>query len=204
MTASLPAAAAASFRAQGGGAVAAVCAGLMLLSGCSPDGGLRVESPQGQPVPSASEQAEDLPVDVPFSAAEIREAAVSDATLTNDGTSSQVLETLLYCTECLTLSQPLVVGDETFQLAMVSAPRNEQHFAGLVVGADDGEPTVELVVSGTDLTLTPGQGGTLVAQESLYRDGDARCCPSGWSVRVYRYHGGQFEAGQRISRNSSE
>lgn len=204
MTGRTPAGPAAWIRSRGVRAAAVLSAGVFLLTGCSPDGGLRVESPEGQPVPSATRPSEHLPVDEPFSADEIREAAVDDAALTADAEHAQVLETLLYCTDCLTLGEPLMVGETKYQIAQVTTPRDDQRFAGLVVGDEDGKPAVKLVVSGTDLTLTPGQGGTLVAQESLYRDGDKRCCPSGWSVRVYRYHDGRFEAGQRISRDGGE
>lgn len=81
----------------------------------------------------------------------------------------------------------------------MTEPGTDSVFSAAVIGVQDGEPSLQLIVSGHDLTLTPGRGGTLVAQESRYAPADEICCPSGWSVQVYRFHDGRFEAGQRVS-----
>jgi hypothetical protein len=175
--------------------------GALLLAGCAPDPGLRVEDP-GVPAPTVTASASAGPHDEPFSAQEIREAIITADGPTSQQGVEQVHEVLLVCSDCIRLSDPFLAGGQKFQIAMVATPSDQQLFAGVVVSEKDGEPQVNLIVSGHDLTLAPGRGGTLVAQESTYREGDPECCPSGWSVRVYRYHDGRFEAGQRISQNS--
>ncbi|WP_236863701.1 hypothetical protein [Brevibacterium daeguense] len=181
--------------------LAGVLLGVLLLAGCAPDPGLRVEDP-GVPAPTVTASEPAGPPDEPFSAGEVREAIISANGPARQQGMDQVHEVLLVCSGCLRLHDPFIAGGQKFQIAMVSTPSDQQLFAGVVVSEEDGEPEVNLIVSGHDLTLTPGRGGTLVAQESTYRERDPECCPSGWSVRVYRYHDGRFEAGQRISQNS--
>lgn len=165
------------------------------------------------------------PSDEPYDADRIREAVLDTDDTAADYT--QVRAVVAACEDCLELSDPLVLdsGDMTFQVALVHSPvptsqedrrgnsddegddederprytADEDAFAGVVIGQNDGDPEVRLVVSGHGLTLTPGRHGTLVAQEKVYREGDPSHQPSGWSVQVYRYQDGRFEAGQRIS-----
>lgn len=182
-------------------APALVLTGAIALAGCGPDPGLRIENPQGVPSSTARPPAPAGPADEPFSADEIREALIADDTVTNMPDVEQVDEVLLVCTECIELAAPVVADGRKFQVAMVSTPSDDRTFAGVVVSQFEDRPRINLIVSGHDLTLSPGRGGTLVAQESMYREGDQECCPSGWSVRVFRYQDGSFEAGQRITQN---
>ena len=98
------------------------------------------------------------------------------------------------------MDSPLVVLGDKFQMAKINTPADRKSFATVVIGEREGQPNIELILVGNDLTVTPGRGGTLVAQESVFKPNDEPCCPSGWAVRVFRYHDGKFEAGQRISR----
>lgn len=162
---------------------------------------MRIENPQDRSSSTVSPPPPAGPADQPFDLPSIREAILADTTISNQPDASQVDEVLLVCTECIELAEPFVADGQKFQIALVSTPSDDRVFAGVVVSQVEDRPRVNLIVSGHDLTLTPGRGGTLVAQESMYREGDPECCPSGWSVRVYRHQDGGFEAGQRITQN---
>lgn len=165
----------------------------------SPDRDLRVEATV-QPTGAALVQDSTIPPsDLRFDIDEIR-SHLLDRTADDAATiDAQATEALLYCDECISHGTPLEVDGTTFQVALLTAPGTDTVFSAAVIGEQAGEPVVQLIVSGQDLTLTPGRGGTLVAQESRYTSTDEACCPSGWSVQVYRFHDGRFEAGQRIS-----
>lgn len=172
------------------------------MVGCGPEPGLRIETPQGVPTPTVSAPPPAGPADQPFSADEIREAVIDDTRLASQSDASQVHEILLMCSECIELAEPFTADGQKFQIGMVSMPSDDRIFAGVVVSQVETGPRLNLIVSGHDLSLTPGRGDTLVAQESTFRAGDPECCPSGWSVRVYRYQNGGFEPGQRITQNT--
>lgn len=165
----------------------------------SPDRGLRVEA-TAQPTSAALvPDSSTPPTDLQFDIEEIR-SRLLDRTADDSATiDAQATEALLYCDECISHGTPLEVDGSTFQVALMTAPGTDTVFSAAVIGDQAGEPFVQLIVSGQDLTLTPGRGGTLVAQESRFAPTDEPCCPSGWSVQVYRFHDGRFEAGQRIS-----
>lgn len=175
------------------------CLVFLLLAACGPDTGLRVEKTTATPRTLAEPSATAGPADLPYDESAIRASIIDDDTLTSDDAAQQVVEVLASCPDCLTMAAPITADGRKFQVAMVSTPQEKSTFAGVVVADEDGRPDVELVVSGFDLTLTPGSGGTLVAQEKKFAEGDPDCCPSGWSVRVFRMHDGRFEQGQRIT-----
>lgn len=186
----------------------AAAAALLLasLSACAPAHNLRVERAEQTPASTASPVPNAGPADEPFSAQQVRRAILDDSSLRNQPDYGQAYELLRNCSDCLRLRKPLTIDGDKFQIAQLTANADGKGgaddgkpFAGAVVTAVDGSPRVKLFVTGRDLSLTPGRGGTLVAQETQHRPGDPQCCPSGWSVRVYRYHSGRFEAGQRIS-----
>lgn len=173
---------------------------LLMAAGCAPDTGVRVSGSQEIPQ-GATIQAEPVggAPDEPFSAEDIRWLIV-DADLSSLGAQGAgAEEVLLYCEECLEFGDPVVIDGEKMQLVTVTSPQVGLAFAGFAVAEDDGEPVITLKVAGAGLHLHPGSGRTVVAEESVYAEGDAMCCPSGWSVRVFRYQNGRFEAGQRIT-----
>lgn len=165
----------------------------------SPDRGLRVEA-TAQPTGAARDPGPSTPPpDLRFDIEEIR-SHLLDRTADESATiDAEATEALLYCDECISHGTPLEVDGSTFQVVLMTTPGTDTVFSAAVIGEQAGEPFVHLIVSGQDLTLTPGRGGTLVAQESRFTPTDEACCPSGWSVQVYRFHEGRFEAGQRIS-----
>ena len=170
----------------------------LMLSACGPPQGLRVESysePQSDSAPTTPSQVTAPPI---FAVSDVRLAVLEDDSLSNTSGYSQLYEILAYCQDCITLTETLTTDGKTFQLATVSPPSVSGNFAGLAVEDVDGEPRVKLLVTGHDLSFRAGQNGTIVAQENILREGDPECCPSGWSVQVFRYRAGNFVAGQRI------
>lgn len=165
----------------------------------SPDRGLRIEATA---LPTSSAEALDAttePSDLRFDIDQVRSHLLDRPSSDLMTIDAQVTEALLYCDECISHGTPLEIDGTPFQVALVTEPGTDTVFSAAVIGERAGEPLVHLVVSGQDLTLTPGSGGTLVAQETRLAPSDKLCCPSGWSVQVYRFHDGRFEAGQRIS-----
>ncbi|MBU5890133.1 hypothetical protein JVV71_22750, partial [Vibrio cholerae O1] len=71
-------------------------------------------------------------------------------------------------------------------VTVANPQQRSEDIAGVVVSEKDGAPRLELIATGNQLTLSPGKNGTLVVQEAMYADGDEDCCPSGWSVQVFR------------------
>ncbi len=182
-------------------AVAGLCA-LVPLTG--PDRGLRVEAAVTPSAPVASPEPAEEPAAAPFTLAEVRGHLLDQPAGEPVSVDARTAEILLYCAECIRLEAPLTIAGERFQIALVTDPGTDSVVSAAVIGAREGEPALRLIVSGHELSLTPGRGGTLVAQESQYGPRDRACCPSGWSVQIYRYHNGRFEAGQQISQRGSE
>lgn len=165
----------------------------------SPDRGLRVEATAQPNQAAATPDTTVAPEDLPFDVEDIRSHLLDRPSTGSHTIDSQTTEALLYCDECISLGTALEIDGTPFQVALVTEPGTDTVFSAAVIGEQDGEPSLQLVVSGHDLTLTPGRGGTLVKQEKRYAPADEVCCPSGWSVQVYRFHDGRFEAGQRVS-----
>lgn len=170
---------------------------LLILQLTQADRGLRIES-AAQPTgaagtPRVTEGPEPL-----FTLDEVR-SHLLDADAPDAAIDAEFTEILLYCNECLEQGATLTIDEQPFQVVLLTEPGTESVVAGAVIGEESGQPRTHLVVSGQDLSLTPGRGGTLVAQEPRFTAADEACCPTGWSVQVYRFHDGRFEAGQRIS-----
>lgn len=169
-----------------------------LLAACGPDAGLRVEQVQVQQAPQPTETVDAGPPDQPFDAVTVRDELLDNPSVTNVDGYDEVHDVVLACDECLSMDRPLIVGGKKFQMAKVTAPTDHKQFAAVIVANENNSPKIELILSGNDLSVQPGRGGTLVAQESVFRPTDEPCCASGWSVQVFRYRDGKFEAGQRI------
>jgi len=165
----------------------------------TPDRGLQIEAAVEPDAAAATPQRTIPPDDMPFDVDDIRSHLLDLPSTGSHTVDAQTTEALLYCAECISLGTALEIEGTPFQIALVTEPGTDSVFSAAVIGVQDGEPSLQLIVSGHDLTLTPGRGGTLVAQESRYAPADEICCPSGWSVQVYRFHDGRFEAGQRVS-----
>lgn len=169
-----------------------------LLVGCGPNTGLRVEEAQVKEPPEAKETLDAGPADEPYDIDAVRNELLENPTVSNVDGYDELHDVILACTDCLEMDRALMVLGEKFQMAKVVNPTDRKQFAAVIIGKDGAQPKIELILTGNDLSVTPGRGGTLVSQESVYKPTDHPCCPSGWSVRVYRYHDGKFEAGQRI------
>lgn len=178
----------------------AVLIGLLLVVHFTQtDRGLRIEATA--PVADAMRMP-GVPKSPPapvLSTQEVRTHLLDRANADSALVDAEVTEALLYCDECLRVGDTLRVDERTFQIMTLTSPGTDAVFAAAVLSEEEGAPRLHLVVSGQDLSLTPGRGGTLVAQESRFTAADEACCPSGWSVQVYRFHDGRFEAGQRVS-----
>lgn len=179
---------------------------LALLSGCGPDDGLRVEvddsdSPNILQTPTESAG----PADTPFSLDRIRELISASAGVAVTGSAPGMETIVADCRDCLKFSTSFTSGDKKFQVVTVANPKQRSEvFAGAVISDQKGKPKLELIATGNQLALRPGKNGTLVVQEAMYADGDESCCPSGWSVQIFRFHDGRFEPGQRFTRLDGE
>ncbi len=143
--------------------------------------------------------------DEPFSLKEIRKLIVDASGIAVTGKATESAQVVADCKECLKFSTPFLSDDKRFQLVTVANPQQKSEIvAGAVISEKDGEPRLELIATGNQLKLSPGKNGTLVVQEAMYADGDDACCPSGWSVQVFRLHEGRFEPGQRFTRLNGE
>lgn len=171
-----------------------------VLTACGPDTGLRVEQEHVDNAPEAPPTSDAGPRDKPFSATQIRDELLQNPSVSNVKGFDEIHDVVLACESCMEMDSPLVVLGDKFQMAKINTPADRKSFATVVIGEREGQPNIELILVGNDLTVTPGRGGTLVAQESVFKPNDEPCCPSGWAVRVFRYQDGKFEAGQRISR----
>jgi hypothetical protein len=176
------------------------------VAACGPDRGLKV-SPEGNPSPSlfAPDSADAGPPNEPFSLKEIRRTIEDTSGVAVTGSASETAEVVADCKKCLKFSTPFLSDDEKFQVVTVANPKQrDEVIAGAVISKHDGKPRLELIATGNQLTLSPGKNGTLVVQEAMFADGDDACCPSGWSVQVFRLHDGRFEPGQRFTRLNGE
>lgn len=181
-----------------------MCAGLLaltacLLTACQAPGNanLRVESTSAAASQAPTTASSTLPRDRPFSAQAIRKA-ILDGQYSAPGDFERASEVLSDCSDCLHLGNATQIEGRTFQTATLVPSGRSAGIAGVAVVDEDGSPLILLAVTGRKLTLTPGQGRTIVAQETVPRAGELASQESGWSVRVYRYHSGRFEVGQRI------
>ncbi|WP_246490495.1 hypothetical protein [Brevibacterium oceani] len=176
------------------------------VTACGPDRGLKV-SPEAHPSPSlfAPDKKNSGPPDAPFSLKEIRELIVDSSGVAVAGSAPETAKVVDDCDKCLKFSTPFLNGKKKFQLVTVANPKQmDETIAGAVISKHDGEPRLELIATGNQLTLSPGKRGTVVVQEAMFADGDDACCPSGWSVQVFRLHDGRFEPGQRLTRLNGE
>lgn len=179
---------------------------LFSASGCGPDRGLRVE-PEANPSPTLfePENSDSGPPDKPFSLDRIRKTIEDESGIAVTGEATETAKVVAECKECLKFSRPFLSGDKKFQLVTVANPKQKGEIvAGAVISEKDDNPRLELIATGNQLKLSPGKNGTLVVQEAMYADGDDPCCPSGWSVQVFRLHEGRFEPGQRFTRLNGE
>ena len=145
------------------------------------------------------------PPNKPFSLDRIRKTIEDKSGIAVTGQATETAKVVSDCKECLEFSRPFFSGDKKFQLVTVANPKQKSEIvAGAVISEKDGKPRLELIATGNQLKLSPGKNGTLVVQEAMYSDGDDPCCPSGWSVQVFRLHEGRFEPGQRFTRLNGE
>lgn len=178
----------------------------LTVTACGPDRGLKV-SPEGNPSPSlfapnteAAGQANE-----PFSLDEVRKAIESSSGIAVTGSATETAKVVADCEDCLKFASPFLSGEQKFQLVTVANPKQRNEIiAGAVISEQRGEPRLELIATGNQLKVSPGRNGTLVVQEAMFADGDKACCPSGWSVQVFRLHDGRFEPGQRFTRLNGE
>ncbi len=176
------------------------------LTACGPDRGLKV-SPEGNPSPSlfAPDSADAGPPNKPFSLKTIRKTIVDASGVAVTGSATETAKVVADCEECLKFSTPFHRDDQKFQVVTVANPQQrDELIAGAVISKHNGKPRLELIATGNQLKLSPGKNGTLVVQEAMFADGDDACCPSGWSVQVFRLHDGRFEPGQRFTRLNGE
>lgn len=179
---------------------------LFAATACGPDKGLRVE-PEGSSSPSlfAPSNTDSGPPNKPFSLKEIRSTIEDSSGVAVTGKATETAKVVADCKECLKFSTPFKSGEKKFQVVTVANPKQKGEIvAGAVISAKKGKPRLELIATGNQLKLSPGKNGTLVVQEAMYADGDDACCPSGWSVQVFRLHEGRFEPGQRFTRLNGE
>lgn len=170
---------------------------LVILHLTQADRGMRIES-AAQPTDAGGPHSLVEGPPPVFTLDEVR-THLLDADAPGSAVDAAFTEILLYCDECLEQGATLTIDEQPFQVVLLAEPGTRSVVAGAVIGEESGQPRTHLVVSGQDLSLTPGRGGTLVAQEPRFTATDEACCPTGWSVQVYRFHDGRFEAGQRIS-----
>ena len=179
---------------------------LFSASACGPDKGLRVE-PEGKTSPTLFEPASSDagPPNKPFSLKQIRKAIMDSSGVAVTGKATESAKVVADCDECLKFSTPFISNHKKFQLVTVANPKQKSEIvAGAVISEQNDDPRLELIATGNQLKLSPGKNGTLVVQEAMYADGDEACCPSGWSVQVFRLHEGRFEPGQRFTRLNGE
>ncbi|GAA1495049.1 hypothetical protein [Paeniglutamicibacter kerguelensis] len=177
----------------------------VMLGACSTGKALRVEVPSVGSSPSATatkqrtispEEAEAW--EKPFTPAQIRSLLLNTdlSGLRADGADpAEIHEYLSTCARCVIALPSHEAAGERFQVFSVSTAGDSYSFASFVVRNDAGTPRIVLAVGGSDIYLTSGSDGSLVAQEAIYEPQDPMCCPSGWSVRLFRYQDGRFIEG---------
>lgn len=182
------------------------------LTSCGKPDPLRVESaapPSVQPltVPEQSFSEQDYDEwEKPFGPAQASKAiATSDLSpLKEQGSDTdEILQYVLTCAECVTPHPAYEINGERFQIYSVNTMGDGFSFASFAIRDDNGAPKVALAVGGSDVYLSTGNGGSLVAQEAVYKKDDPMCCPSGWSVRMFRYQNGEFVPGEHFSSSYS-
>lgn len=177
----------------------------VMLGACSTGNALRVETPSVEHSPTAfSTQQPSVGDDdsdaweKPFDPAQIRGLLLNTdlSGLRADGADpAEIHEYLSTCARCVIALPSHEAAGERFQVYSVSTAGDSYSFASFVVRNDAGTPRIVLAVGGTDIYLSSGKDGSLVAQEAIYEPQDAMCCPSGWSVRLFRYQDGRFIEG---------
>lgn len=177
----------------------------VLLGACSTGKALRVETPSAGPASTpapATGQAPDAEEsdawEKPFTPAQIRSLLLNTdlSGLRADGADpAEIHEYLSTCARCVIALPTHEAAGERFQVYSVSTAADSYSFASFVVRNDSGTPRIVLAVGGSDIYLSSGNDGSLVAQEAIYEPQDAMCCPSGWSVRLFRFQDGAFIEG---------
>ena len=177
----------------------------VMLSACSTGKALRVEVPSvgSSPSTTATKQRTIGPEEAgawekPFAPAQIRSLLLNTdlSGLRADGADpAEIHEYLSTCARCVIALPSHETAGERFQVYSVSTAGDSYSFASFVVRNDAGTPRIVLAVGGSDIYLTSGSDGSLVAQEAIYEPQDPMCCPSGWSVRLFRYQDGRFIEG---------
>ncbi len=108
---------------------------------------------------------------------------------------AEIHEYLSTCARCVIALPSHEAAGERFQVYSVSTAGDSYSFASFVV-RNDCRHSPYCVGGGRFRHLSDlGHDGSLVAQEAIYEPQDAMCCPSGWSVRLFRYQDGRFIEG---------
>lgn len=178
------------------GAAGAVSA--ELLSTVSSARGVQVAPDSSGPVVSAAPQnltSEDL--ETPFGVTELRRFLLAAELPLGAETVEDVRDTLRSCARCLDITAVSDSGGRALQLATVSTAGDAVAFVALAIGEGHDGPEVLLAATGAGISFTPGLDGALVAEEDVYQQDDAVCCPSGSSLQVYRQVNGRYTAGER-------
>lgn len=185
-----------------------LCALLLCFgtSACSTNDPLRIESPALPTTPAAQSSApsinDERAWEQPFSPAQVRQVLLAtdlDAVSTRENSEADIREYLTECDKCLVALPAYETAGEKFQIYSVSTAGDAYSFASFAIRDAKGTPEVALAVGGSDVYLSAGKEGSLVAQEAVYKPDDPMCCPSGWSVRMFRYQDGQFIQGDSFS-----
>ena len=185
-----------------------LCALLLCFgtSACSSNDPLRIESPALPTTPAAQSSAPSVndegAWERPFSPAQVRQVLLAtdlDAVSTRENSEADIREYLTECDKCLVALPAYETAGEKFQIYSVSTAGDAYSFASFAIRDAKGTPEVALAVGGSDVYLSAGKEGSLVAQEAVYKPDDPMCCPSGWSVRMFRYQDGQFIQGDSFS-----
>lgn len=182
-------------------AIGMFCVLLLILgtSACSTTDALRVESSMTSPAPAATDTSpstsDEQAWEDPFSASQVRQILLDtdlSQVATKENSEAEIRQYLTDCDKCLIALPGFEIAGEKFQNYSVSTAGDSYSFASFAIRDDHGKPEVALAVGGTDVYLSAGKEGSLVAQEAVYQPDDPMCCPSGWSVRMFRYQDGQF------------
>ncbi|MFJ2618381.1 hypothetical protein [Glutamicibacter sp. NPDC087344] len=182
-------------------ALGMLCALLFCLgtTACSTADALRVESPVAQASPGANStdpaNGDEQAWEQPFSPSQVRQLLLDtdlSVVSTQDNSAADIREYLAECDKCLVSLPSYETAGEKFQLYSISTAGDAYSFASFAIRNAGGTPKVALAVGGSDVYLSAGKEGSLVAQEAIYAPDDPMCCPSGWSVRMFRYQDGQF------------
>lgn len=189
-------------------ALGMLCALLLCFgtSACSTSDPLRIETPVPPTTPAAQTSApsnsDEQAWERPFSPAQVRQVLLAtdlDAVSTQENSEADIREYLTECDKCLIAMPAYETAGEKFQIYSVSTAGDAYSFASFAIRDAKGKPEVALAVGGSDVYLSAGKEGSLVAQEAVYKPDDPMCCPSGWSVRMFRYQDGQFVQGDSFS-----